>query len=142
MNPMVYTRYELIRLFRNKRFVILSFGFPLVLFYLVATPNRNEHDLGGSGISAPVYFMVGLAAFGTMNAVLASGARIAAERTSGWNRQLRLTPLTPRTYFRVKVLTAYAVALSTILLLYAAGATLGVDLGAADWVRMTLVMLV
>jgi ABC-2 type transport system permease protein len=139
---MVYTRYELLRLFRNKRFVILSFGFPLVLFYLVATPNRNEHDLGGSGISAPVYFMVGLAAFGTMNAVLASGARIAAERTSGWNRQLRLTPLTARTYFRVKVLTAYAVALSTILLLYAAGATLGVDLGAADWVRMTLLMLV
>ena len=37
--------------------------------------------------------MVGLAAFGAMNAVLAFGARIAAEREVGWNRQLRLTPL-------------------------------------------------
>ena len=37
-------------------------------------------NLGGSGISAPLYFMVGLAAFGTMNAVLSGGARIAAER--------------------------------------------------------------
>jgi ABC-2 type transport system permease protein len=37
--------------------------------------------------------MVGLAAFGTMGAVLSSGARIAAERSTGWNRQLRLTPL-------------------------------------------------
>ena len=33
--------------------------------------------------------MVGLAAFGTMNAMLARGARIAAERAVGWNRQLR-----------------------------------------------------
>ena len=40
-----------------------------------------------------------------MNAVLASGARIAAERVVGWNRQLRLTPLTSRAYFRDKVLT-------------------------------------
>ena len=65
--------------------------------------------------------MVGLVAFGTMNAVLGSGARIASERQVGWNRQLRLTPLSTRTYFRVKVLTAYAMALVTIALVYAAG---------------------
>jgi ABC-2 type transport system permease protein len=86
------------------------------------------HNLGGSGIAAPVYFLVGLAAFGTMNAVLAAGARIAAERVVGWNRQLRLTPLSASTYLAVKVLTAYAMALATIGLLYGAGATLGVRL--------------
>ena len=37
--------------------------------------------------------MVGLTAFGTMNAVLSTGARIAGERAVGWNRQLRITPL-------------------------------------------------
>ena len=36
--------------------------------------------------------MIGLTAFGTMNTVLSTGARIAVERTAGWNRQLRLTP--------------------------------------------------
>jgi ABC-2 type transport system permease protein len=142
MNATVYARFELLRTFRNRRFVVLSFGFPLVLYYAIAAPNRHVHDLGGSGIAAPLYFMVGLAAFGTMNAVLSSGARIAAERTSGWNRQLRLTPLTPRTYFRVKVITAYAVAFSTIALLYGAGATMGVSLSAGDWVRMTIFMLI
>ncbi len=49
--------------------------------------------------------MVGLASFGTMSAMLSCGARIAAERAVGWNRQLRITPLSPRAYFRVKVLT-------------------------------------
>jgi ABC-2 type transport system permease protein len=137
-----YTRFEIIRAFRNRRFFIFSIAFPLILFFVIAAPNRNEHDLGGSGIDAPLYFMVGLTAFGTMNAVLGTGARIAAERSLGWNRQLRLTPLTPRAYFRTKVLTAYLSALLTIALLYAAGASLGVRIEAARWVEMTLLILI
>jgi ABC-2 type transport system permease protein len=142
VNTVAYARYELLRTFRNRRLFIFSLGFPLVLFYSIAGPNRHEASLGGTGISAPVYFMVGMVAFGTMNAVLGSGARIAAERSVGWNRQLRLTPLSTRTYFRVKVLTAYALAAITIVLLYIAGATLGVRLQAGDWVAMTLLILV
>jgi ABC-2 type transport system permease protein len=142
MNTVEYARYELLRTFRNRRFYIFSFGFPLVLYYAIAGPNRNVASLGGTGISAPLYFMVGLAAFGTMNAVLGSGARIAAERSVGWNRQLRLTPLSTRTYFRVKVLTAYAMALVAIALLYIAGATLGVRLRAGNWVEMTVLILI
>jgi ABC-2 type transport system permease protein len=142
MSTLVYARFELIRTFRNRRFFVFSLGFPLVLYYLTATANRHETNLGGSGVSAPLYLMVGLAAFGAMNSMLAAGARIAAERGMGWNRQLRLTPLSTRTYFRVKVLTAYATAMLAIALLYGAGATLGVRLGIADWVRMTFLLLV
>jgi ABC-2 type transport system permease protein len=137
-----YARYELLRTFRNRRLYIFSFAFPLVLYYAIATPNRHEQDLSGTGISAVVYFMVSLAAFGAMNAVLGSGARIAAERQVGWNRQLRLTPLSTRTYFRVKVLTAYAMGLVTIVLLYVAGATLGVHLKAGNWLSMTFLLLI
>src|SRR6185437_11110735 len=106
MNALVYTRYELTRTFRNRRLLFFSLGFPLVLFFLIASPNRHEQSLGGSGISAPLYLMVGLAAFGTMNTVITTGARIALERTLGWTRQLRLTPLSPRVYFGTKLLTA------------------------------------
>lgn len=137
-----YTKYELLRTFRNRRFLVFAFGFPLVLYVLIAAPNRNVHDLNGSGISAPLYFMVGLLTFGTMNAMLSAGARIAAERGVGWNRQLRITPLTSRTYFRTKVLTGYAMSLVTIGLLYAAGAALGVRLDAGDWLKMTWLILV
>jgi ABC-2 type transport system permease protein len=142
MSFATYTRYELLRTFRNKRFLLFAFGFPLVLYVLIAAPNRHVHNLGGSGISAPLYFMVGLLAFGTMTAMLSSGARIAAERAVGWNRQLRITPLSPRTYFRTKVLTGYAMSLVTIGLLYAAGAVLGVRLAANDWLHMTWLILV
>jgi ABC-2 type transport system permease protein len=137
MSSFAYTRYELLRAFRNGRFFVFSLGFPLILFFLIAAPNRHVHSLGGSGIPAPLYFMVALAAFGTMNSVMSAGARISVERLVGWNRQLRLTPLRPRVYFRTKVLTAYLLALVTIVALYASGVLLGVRLPAVTWLEMT-----
>jgi ABC-2 type transport system permease protein len=137
-----FVRYELIRTFRNRRFFVFTVGFPLVLYFLIAAPNRHEHDLAGSGISAPLYFMVGLAALGTMNAVVGSGARIAFERVTGWTRQLRLTPLRPRAYLGTKVAAGYLSALLTIIALYAAGILLGVQLSAGHWLQMTGLLLV
>src|SRR5262249_37532 len=114
MKTSTYVRYELMRNFRNRRFFVFTVGFPLVLYLLIAAPNRHEHNPSGTGVSAPLYFMVGLAALGTMNAVVGTGARIAIERLIGWTRQLRLTPLSPRAYFGTKVAAAYLSALLTI----------------------------
>jgi ABC-2 type transport system permease protein len=134
---LAYTRFELVRAFRNRRFFFFSLGFPLVLYLLIAGPNGNEDDIGGSGIPARLYFMVGLAAFGTMNGVVAAGARIAAERTIGWTRQLRITPLRPSAYIATKLVTAYAIALLTLAVLYAAGIALGVHMPLRAWLEMT-----
>jgi ABC-2 type transport system permease protein len=140
--PLLYARYELLRTLRNRRFFLLSLGFPLVLYFVIAAPNRNQDDIAGSGISFPLYYMVAMATFGTMSAMLSSGARIATERAIGWNRQLRITPLSPRAYFRVKVITGYMMALISLLALYLAGACLGVSLNADEWLKMTALMLV
>jgi ABC-2 type transport system permease protein len=132
-----YTRFELLRAFRNRRFFIFSLGFPLALYFLIAAPQRNTHNLNGTGIAAPLYYMAGLAAFGTMASMISSGGRIAAERQAGWTRQLRITPLTAREYFRAKVISSYAMAITSLLLLYASGIILGVALPAHEWIAMT-----
>jgi ABC-2 type transport system permease protein len=142
MSAVAYTRYELLRATRNTRFYIFSLAFPLVIYFMIAVPNRDVHDFGGTGVSLPLYYMIGLLSFGTMIAVLASGARIAAERTAGWTRQLRMTPLSTPAYFRAKVLTGYALALVSLVLLYAAGMSLGVRLPAVEWLEMTGLVLV
>jgi ABC-2 type transport system permease protein len=142
VSGLLYTRYELLRTLRNRRFFILSLGFPLVLFFLIAGPNRHVHDIDGTGIAAPLYFMVGLAGFGTMSGMLSSGARIAAERAVGWNRQLRISPLRARTYFATKVLTAYMMALLSMTVLFISGTILGVDLSAEHWLELIGLMLV
>jgi ABC-2 type transport system permease protein len=142
MSGLVYMRYELLRAFRNRRFFILSLGFPLVLYFVVAAPNRGVRDFDGSGISLPLYYMVGLASFGTMFAMISCGARIAAERQAGWTRQLRVTPLPVRAYFRAKMLTSYATAITSLALLYLAGVSLGVSLPAHSWLEMSALIIV
>jgi ABC-2 type transport system permease protein len=137
-----YVRFELLRTLRNRRVIVFSLAFPILIYLIIAAPSRNDHSLGGTGISAPLYFMIGLASFGTMNAMLATGARIAAERTAGWNRQLRITPLTTREYFRAKIATSYLLALISLLALYAAGIALGVSLPFDRWVAMTWLILI
>jgi ABC-2 type transport system permease protein len=142
MIGLTYIRFELLRTLRNRRFFVLSLGFPLVLYFLIAGASKGVDSIGGTGISAPLYFMAGLASFGTMSAMLSSGARIATERAAGWNRQLRISPLPPRVYFRAKVITSYMMALLSVGALYAAGAALGVSLSAREWLEMTGLLLV
>jgi ABC-2 type transport system permease protein len=142
MSALAYTRFELLRTLRNRRFFILSLGFPVVLYFLIVSPQRHNHSVAGTGISAPLYFMVGMVSFGTMSGMLSAGARIAAERAVGWNRQLRISPLSTRAYLRAKVLTAYMMALLTIAVLYICGAALGVSLPAGEWLHMTVLILI
>jgi ABC-2 type transport system permease protein len=140
----VYARYELLRLVRNKRTFVFSLIFPLGLFVLIAGTNRKlTIDVAGTTISFPTYYMVSMAGYGAMIAAISGGARIAAERAVGWNRQLRITPLSVRAYFVTKVLTAYAVALVSIALLYTAGIAYGVRIAPfGRWLEMTGLLLV
>jgi ABC-2 type transport system permease protein len=142
MRGVLYTRYELLRAVRNRRFFFFSLGFPLVFYYAIASPNQHVHNFSKSGLSFPLYYMVGLTGLGTMIAMISTGTRIAAERQAGWTRQLRITPLSTRDYFRAKILTAYMMSALTIIGLTIAGLTLGVHLSAGRWLGMVALILV
>jgi ABC-2 type transport system permease protein len=147
MSAATYTRYEMLRLLRNRQGMIFSLAFPIVMYFLLAGPNKDDHNFGGTrahptGLFAPQYYMVSLLAFGGMVAVMSGGARIAAERTVGWNRLLRLTPLSAGSYLRTKVLTGYLLTCLGIVLLYAAGISFGVRLPFTSWIEMTALVLV
>ena len=133
---MSYTRSELLRALRAKQFFIFSVGFPVILFWFIAGPNSGP-IAAGVPISVETYYMVTMAAYGGMIAVMSAGVRIAAERDAGWTRQLRLSPLSVPTYFRTKALVAYMTAGGTILLLYVSGLVAGVRLNILDWLEMT-----
>lgn len=138
----LYVRYELLRTLRNPRMFVFSMGMPLLLFCLIALPNRNQ-TLGG--LPFATYYMAGMISWGSMTAVLAGGARIAMERSVGWNRQLRTTPLRPRDYLGAKVASGYLMAIGTIVALGVAGVAAGVRLDPGHWaalVGMTLIGLI
>jgi ABC-2 type transport system permease protein len=134
-----YTRFELLRTVRNTQSFIFALVVPAVLFLTIAGANRHESL---QGISFPTYYMVGMASYGAMIAALSGGARIAAERSIGWTRQLRLTPLRPHVYFGAKVLTSYLLAGLAIALLYLCGLAYGVRIDPLRWLEMTALILI
>jgi ABC-2 type transport system permease protein len=140
MSTLTFTTYELKRTFRNRRFFYFSLGFPLLLFLTVGGSQRGTNIV--PGVPFVPYYMVGMAGWGAMTAVLAGGARIAMERAAGWVRQLKLTPLSVFGYFRAKVVASYLMALLSLVLLFVAGMALGVRLPAGQWLQMTGLILV
>ena len=137
--PFTYIRFDLLRAFRNRRALLFSIGFPLLLFFLVAGPNKHEKL---NGINFATYYMVGMLSWGAMTAMIGGGARITTERAVNWHRQLRVTPISARTYFSAKAITSYALASLSIATLYAAGASMGVHLSAVEWLELTGYVLV
>ena len=140
MRALAYARFELIRTFREAKLLAAAIATPLILYFLLAIPSRHVHEFAATGVPAPVYYMVSLASFGTMMAMMSAGIRIAGERQTGWTRQLRISPLPTAAYLAAKVLTAYVMAGLTLALLYGSGLVLGVDLPVGTWLTMTVLV--
>jgi ABC-2 type transport system permease protein len=139
VTALTYARYDLLKTFRNRRFLIFTLGFPLLLYVFIAS--ANEH-VTVAGIPFPVYYMTGMVAFGTMNAVTSGGGMISLERNVGWTRQLRVTPLPVWAYMATKVARGYLMSSLTIIVLYIAGMALNVSLSVGGWLLMTALVLV
>jgi len=139
MTSLTHFRYEIVRTFRNRTFYAVTVALPLVLFYAVASGQRSATF---DGVRFPLYFMTAMAVYGAMFAADSPGARIARDRTGGWTRQLRITPLRARTDIAAKVLTAYLIALPSVVLVFLAGASLGVRLDATQWLEIGGLLLV
>lgn len=135
----VYTRNEIRRTLVNKQFLVFTIGLPLALFLLVSS-NDDGTTLGGLTI-AP-YYMVSMATFAVLGSVFSTSGRIAAERATGWSRQLRLTSLTGTQYVIGKATTGYVIALPAMTLVMVVGATVrGVQLGVGTWLGIAASLL-
>ena len=88
--------------------------------------------------------MIGMVAWGDDGRGVAGGARIAAERPIGWNRQLRHHAAARHAATCVtKVLTGYVMALVSIVLLYARGhVARRAACRRSSWLEMTGLVLV
>ncbi|MBO0868642.1 MAG: ABC transporter permease, partial [Micromonosporaceae bacterium] len=99
-----YLMFELRRLVREPRLFLFTVFMPVVT-YVVFT---GVGGLAGQseGIAVAAALMIGMAGYGAMIGVLSIGVGVSMERTLGWLRQLRLTPLRPAQVVAVKALVA------------------------------------
>jgi len=132
-------RLELRRLLRNRRTVIFTLVMPVVFFLLFGlNDNYADEDAGHGNVAA--FIMVSMAVYGAMLATTSTGASVSIERSLGWSRQLRLTPLTPAAYIAVKLSMALVVGAASIVAVFGAGiVTGGAQMPARLWVATGLV---
>jgi ABC-2 type transport system permease protein len=136
-----YARFDLRRILRNRRYLAISVAFP-VLFYLFETgalgTNRFK-DLSINGIPWITYSMVSMGVFGAVQATLMWSRIVATERSRGWIRQLRVSPLPPLAYVSTKLLVSLLTTVPAIALVLVAGAAAnGVELSAPIWVELLI----
>jgi ABC-2 type transport system permease protein len=129
-----FTAFEIRRLLRAPRGLIFTVAFP-VAFYLVNYGNRTDSSEAWAGTTWPIYFMVSMCSWAAISAAMnAGGARLAAERTSGWTRYLRLTPLPSWAYTAGKVLAGVTLSLGgTVVVAAVAAMAARPDLTFAAW---------
>ncbi|WP_432180873.1 ABC transporter permease [Streptomyces sp. NBC_00063] len=129
-----YLRLEVRRTLRDTMFVIFGVGMP-VMMYLLFT-NLGENDPGWKTIS-----MVGMAAYGAVGSALSTGGGVAEDKTIGWLRQLRVTPMTPRQVVAGRALTGSVTVLPSIAaVLVAGGLVNGVRLDVWQWAAVALLL--
>ncbi|MFD8786832.1 ABC transporter permease [Kitasatospora sp. NPDC059599] len=132
-------RLEVLRTLRNRRYLFFTVLYP-ALMYVFFIHAYGAADQAG-GLPVKTYFMVSMATFGAVGAVLTGSAqRISLERKSGWTRQLRLTALPGRAYTVGKIAASAVTTLPAILVVFAVGAAQGVVLSAAQWTGLGLAL--
>ncbi len=109
-----YLVLEVRRALRAPGTLLFTIGFPAG-FYLLEMMLFNDIAGGEGGADLALDIMVGLTAWGVMTAGLLIGTRVVHERSVGWQRQLRLTPLSGGGFLAGKVAVGMGVALPTAL---------------------------
>jgi ABC-2 type transport system permease protein len=129
-----YPRLEVRRTLRDPGFVIGGIALPAMMYLLFT--NLGEND--GSWKTAS---MVGMAAYGAMGSALNTGGGVAEDRSVGWLRQLRVTPMTPREVVLGRALTGSVTVLPAIAVVLAVGGLVnGVRLDAWQWAAIATLL--
>lgn len=125
LNPTILG-IELRRTLRNRRTLIFTLAFPVVMFLFISSQLSGTDDaIPGLATNVGAYIMVSMAVYGAIMATTSAGASVSIERAAGWSRQLRLTPLNPMAYVLTKMVTALVTSVLAVGVTFTVGALSG-----------------
>lgn len=129
---------ELLRTMRNKRFVFFTIIMPIA-FYFIFTSSMDG-DLTVDGIDWAAYYLMSMSAYGVVGSGITTlSQKFSRERSQGWSRLLRITPLPSWAFVLSKVIAQGLINLCMIIILFIiASVVKGVELTAAQWIESGL----
>ncbi len=131
------SRAETIRIFRNPYYIFWSLMMPIT-FYFVFT-KIYASDAGDANLYK-AHFLMSMAAFSVMGtAIMNLGIRLVEERSHGWSLLLRVTPLSPLTYFFAKMVSQMIIQFFSIALIFIVGGLFNsISLSIGEWISAGL----
>jgi ABC-2 type transport system permease protein len=133
-----YFGLEMVRQLRNARSLVFTFAIPVVMLLIFGGTYGSLYD-SAAHLPWIVVTTVQMGGYGAMMAALAQAFTIVNERSVGWNRQLRITPLSGTGYLVTKVASALAVGLLSIIIVMAVSIiVLHANLSAEGWIMAGL----
>ncbi|WGX98948.1 ABC transporter permease [Nocardioides sp. L-11A] len=131
---------ELRRMLRNRRTIVFTLIFPAAMLLAFGGQSGWQQKAGSGNVAA--YILASMALYGAALTAAAGGSMVALERSLGWSRQLRLTPLHPVVYILMKALVALAMGALAIAAVNVVGAIQGkADMPVHVWIECAVVTL-
>lgn len=130
-------RLEVLRVLRNKRYLIFTISLPIVLYLAFGRANTTAY-----GVGFKAFYMIAMASIGAFSGALSGNVqRISQERKDGWIRQLRITSLPAGGYVAAKIVASLATSVPSIVIVLALGRFYGgVQLAPWKWIAIGLVI--
>lgn len=135
--PIRYVYLETKRQLRNVRAMVFTFAVPVVMLLVFGSAFGGQLD-PTTRLQYLVVTTLQMASYGAMMAALSQAFAIVNERSIGWNRQLRVTPLSGWGFMVSKVIAAMAfAAMSIAITVLVAVVGLHASLDAGHWLAAT-----
>ncbi|MFD0711949.1 ABC transporter permease [Paenibacillus sp. GCM10027626] len=125
---------EILRTIRNRRFVIFTIIMPAMFYFIFTNTIGGNTQVGG--VEWRAYYLMSMTAYGVIGASVTSLAvRFSRERSHGWTKMMRITPLPGWAQIAAKIAGQGLLNLFIILFMFALGAMVeGVRISAAQWI--------
>ncbi|GIH24187.1 ABC transporter [Acrocarpospora phusangensis] len=128
-----YIRLEVRKTARDSGYVVMGLAVPVTMYLLFSTlaiPAEARPE-------GALWSMIGMAAYGALGGVFSNGTGTAEDKSLGWMRQLRLTPISPARVIAGKTATSAIIVVPAIALVLAAGAFVNqVRLEPVQWITV------
>jgi ABC-2 type transport system permease protein len=132
--------FQLRRVGRNRQYLFFTVLLP-ALFTIFFTKVLGTQLRGGDYQDIAGGTMISMMSYGAIGAALGATIRLAFDRSSGWLRQLRVTPVPTPAVFAVDVLVGAALVLPSLVVVALVGRFVnGVEFDLATWLALVAVL--
>jgi ABC-2 type transport system permease protein len=139
MTPLL--AFQLRRIGRNKQYLFFTVLLPALFTFIFTKIMGNQFAGAAHYQDVAGAIMVSMMAYGALGAALGATIRISFDRSSGWLRQLRVTPVPQTHVFAVDITVGALLTLPSLVVVALVGRLVnGVHLGLGTWVALLAVL--